>query len=65
MSREESLTLTKLATNIFGAILFALGLVLAYFSFQADVEVISPQMFTPIGIAIVIIGGLMILAREE
>jgi hypothetical protein len=64
MSDERRLTLAKLATNIFGIILFALGLTLTYFSIKADVEIVSPRMFTPIGLAVAIIGGLMILARE-
>jgi len=62
MSKEESLTLSKLATNIFGVILLALGLMLTYFSIRADVDIVSPRMFTPIGLAVVIMGGLMLIA---
>lgn len=65
MSREDSLTLAKLATNLFGAILLALGLMLTYFSMKADADIVNPSMFTPIGLAIVIIGVLMFATRER
>ena len=65
MSAGEGPTLGKLATNFLGVVLLALGLMLAYFSTNTDIELVSPRMFTPVGIVIVLIGGLMIIARKD
>lgn len=63
MSREEGLTWGKLSTVVFGVILLALGLMLTYFSLQANIELVSTRIFTPIGLTIALIGGFMIVAR--
>jgi hypothetical protein len=65
MSAREGPTLGRLATNFLGVVLLALGMMLAYFSINADIDLVSPRMFTPLGIAIVLIGGLMIIARKD
>lgn len=65
MSGEKGLSFGRLTAYIFGVILLALGLMLTYFSFQVEAELVSPRIFTPVGIIIVLIGGLMIIARER
>lgn len=65
MSGEEGLSFGRLATYIFGVILLAIGLMLAYFSVQVEVGLVSPRFFTPVGIVIALIGGLMIITRER
>ena len=65
MSGEEDLSFGRLAAYIFGVILLALGLMLSYFSFQVEVGLVSPRIFTPVGVVIALIGGLMIIARER
>ncbi len=64
MSGDEGLTISKLAVNIFGVILLTLGLVITYFSIQADMGIIDPGIFTPVGILIALAGGIMTAAWE-
>ncbi len=64
MSGDEGLTISKLAVNIFGVILLTLGLVITYFSIQADMGVIDPGIFAPVGILIALAGGIMTAAWE-
>jgi hypothetical protein len=64
MSVEDGLTLGKLASYILGVILFAMGLMLTYFSVRVESGLVSPRIFTPIGVAIALIGGFMIITRE-
>ena len=64
MSGDEGLTISKLAVNIFGVIVLAIGLVTTYYSTQADVGNIDPSIFTPVGILIILSGGIMIAAWE-
>ncbi len=64
MSGDEGLTISKLAVNIFGVILLTLGLVITYFSIQADMGVIDPGIFAPVGILIAFAGGIMTAAWE-
>lgn len=65
MSAEEGPTLGQLVTTFLGVILLALGLMLTYFSINADVGTVSPRIFTPVGVAIVLVGGFMIFARKN
>jgi len=64
VSEEGRITLMGLATGLFGVVLIVLGLLLAYFSLGTDVDLVSPRMFTPIGLAVALIGGFMLVARE-
>ncbi len=64
MSGDEGLTISKLAVNIFGVILLTLGLVITYFSIQADMGVIDPGIFAPVGLLIALAGGIMTAAWE-
>jgi len=64
MSGDEGLTISKLAVNIFGVIVLTLGLVITYFSMQADMGVIDPSIFAPVGILIALAGGVMTAAWE-
>lgn len=64
MSQEEPLTLSKLAVSFFGVIVLALGLVITYYSSVSETGIISPRPFTPLGLIVVIIGGIMIISRE-
>lgn len=64
MSANEGLT-SKLGAVILGVIIIVIGLSLTYFSSIADVEMISPRMFRPLGIVIMILGGILIVARDE
>lgn len=65
MSGEEGLSFGRLAAYIFGVVLLTLGLMLTYFSFQVEVGLVSPRIFTPVGVVISLIGGLMIITRER
>ncbi len=65
MSGGEGPTLGQLVTTFLGVILLALGVMLTYFSINADVGTVSPRMFTPVGVAIALIGGFMIVARKD
>ncbi|MFQ6054139.1 MAG: hypothetical protein ACE5OO_07940 [Candidatus Bathyarchaeia archaeon] len=64
MSDEGGMTLTGFATMIFGAVILLLGLLLTYFSLRTDVGTVDPRLFAPIGAAVALIGGFMLLARE-
>jgi glucose uptake protein GlcU len=64
MSWGENLTLSKLTTNLSGVILLALGLVIAYFSTKADMGHATPRIFTPVGLIVALIGGILIIAWE-
>lgn len=65
MSKEQGLTLGRLATMVIGVILLTLGLMLTYFSLNTDIELVSPRFFTPVGLVIVLIGGFMTITRGE
>ena len=64
MSSDEGLTISKLAVNLFGVMVLALGLVITYYSIQADVGNIDPSIFAPVGILIALAGGIMTAAWE-
>jgi hypothetical protein len=64
MSGDEGLTLSKLVVNLFGVILLVLGIVITYFSMQADMGVINPGIFAPVGIVVALVGGIMTAAWE-
>ena len=64
MSGDEGLTISKLAVNIFGVIVLTLGFVITYYSMQADMGVIDPGIFAPVGILIALAGGIMTAAWE-
>ncbi len=64
MSGDEGLTISKLAVNILGVIVLTLGLVITYYSMQADMGVIDPGIFAPVGILIALAGGIMTAAWE-
>ena len=61
---NEGLTLSKLVVNIFGVIILAIGIVITYYSLQADMGFIDPGIFTPIGILVAISGSIMTAAWE-
>ena len=65
MSKREDPTAGDLATNLFGVILLALGLMLTYFSMNAEAGQVSPRIFTPVGLAVALIGGLIIIIRKD
>ena len=62
MSGEEGLTISMIVVNVFGVILLALGLAITYYSMQADMGVIDPGIFAPVGILVVLAGGIMTAA---
>ena len=64
MSDEGGMTLTGLATMLLGAVILILGLFLTYFSIRTDVGAVDPHIFTPIGVAVALIGGFMLLSKE-
>ena len=64
MSGEEGLTISMIAVNVFGVILLALGLGITYYSMQADMGVIDPGIFVPVGILVALAGGIMTAAWE-
>ena len=64
MSQEGGMTFTGLGVKLFGIIILILGLLLAYFSLNADVGIVDPRVFTPVGVAVALIGGFMLLAKE-
>lgn len=64
MSGDEGLSISKLAVNIFGVMVLALGLVITYYAMQADMGVIDPGIFAPVGILVALAGGIMTAAWE-
>ena len=64
MSEDEGLTISKLAVNVFGAIVLALGLVITFYSMQADVGAVDPGIFASVGILFALAGGIMTAAWE-
>jgi len=65
MSDAEETTLTGLTTKLFGGIVLILGLLLTYFSLKTDVGGgVNPRIFTPIGVAVLLVGGFMLIAKE-
>jgi hypothetical protein len=65
MSDGNGLTLSKLATYLVGIIVFALGLVLTYFSMTAEAGVTNPKMFAPIGVLVLVAGGILFIIRGD
>ena len=64
MSGDEGLTISKLTVNVFGVLVLVLGLVITYYSKQADVGNIDPSIFAPVGILVALAGGIMTAAWE-
>jgi len=64
MSGDEGLTISKLAVNVFGVIVLALGLVITFYSIQADGGTIDPGIFAPVGVLVALAGGIMTAAWE-
>ena len=62
MSGDEGLTLSKLAVNVFGVIVLALGIAITYYTMQAELGAIDPSIFTPVGILVALAGGVMTAA---
>lgn len=65
---QESSSLTRIATFLFGLILSISGLAIAYFAQTAIIEFynpINPTMFTPFGVLVFLIGGFMMITRTE
>ena len=65
MSRANGLNIAKLTTYFMGAILLTLGLMMAYFSTRADTGIITPRLYTPIALAVAVIGLTMFVVRGE
>lgn len=64
MSDEGRTTAGGLATQLLGIIILVLGFLLVYFSLKSDTGITSPRVFMPIGLAVALVGGFMILVRE-
>lgn len=64
MSNEAGMTLAGVAVKIFGIILLVLGLLLVYFTLKTEVAIVDPRVFMPIGLAIALVGGFMLIAKE-
>ena len=62
MSQENRLTITKILTNLAGVLLLVLGIIITYFSIQAESGIPSPKLFTPLGILVIISGTLLTAA---
>jgi uncharacterized membrane protein YgdD (TMEM256/DUF423 family) len=65
MSDGNGLTISRLATYLVGIVVFSLGLVLTYFSMTAEIGVASPRMFAPLGVLVIIAGGLLFIIRRD
>ena len=65
MSEGNGLNFSKLTIYLFGAIFFAVGLMLTYFSLGAGMDIISPRIFTPIAILIAILGLVMFVVKVD
>jgi hypothetical protein len=61
---EARLTSAGLVAKLIGSIIIVLGILLAYFSLQTDIEIVNTRFYTPIGIVVTILGGLILLAKE-
>ena len=61
---EARLTSAGLVAKLIGGIIIVLGFILAYFSLKTDIAVVNPRIYTPIGIVVVLLGGLILLAKE-
>jgi hypothetical protein len=64
MSQREGLNVSRLAVYAFGVIILSLGIVLTYFSVKAEVGVVSPRMFAPVGVVMMVLGGILLVSRE-
>lgn len=65
---QGSSSLYRIAIFLFGLILSICGLAVAYFAQTSVIEFynpINPNMFTPIGILVFLIGGFMMITRTE
>jgi hypothetical protein len=65
MSNKGGLTITSLATKIFGALVLIMGLLLVTFSQNTEIDIINSHIFSPLGLVIAIFGSLMILSKEK
>jgi uncharacterized membrane protein len=62
MSRENNLAITKIMVNLLGVLLLILGILITYFSIQAESGIPSPKLFTPLGILVIISGTILTVA---
>jgi len=65
MSGREELNLSKIVYYFFGIIICSLGIMLTYFSTTATTGAVDPSMFTPIGLFVSLLGGLILINKED
>jgi hypothetical protein len=63
MSEDYTFTISKLVISVLGIVIFALGVILTFYSWTADVGIVSPRIFTSLGIVVAVNGVLLLIAR--
>ena len=65
MSKISSLSLSMIAQFLFGTVFALLGLYVAYSAQNTYLKEINPFNFTLIGVAIFLVGSLMVVAKSD
>lgn len=66
MSEAEGINPGSIAINLIGLVILIIGLFLVYSSMQVrEIGVSGPKIITLIGLAITLIGGIMIIAGKS
>ena len=58
-------TFLGIAGKILGLLLTFLGIIVAYYAYTTPISMIDPKIVAPLGVALVAIGGFMLLARVK
>ncbi len=59
----QELSLLDLSIRLIGFLILLIGAYLTYISLKAEVGVTNPRVFTPLGLAIALLGVLMLVVR--
>ena len=63
-SSEGGSTLIGAVTSLVGAVILILGMILTYFSLNAEFGIVDPRILTHFGIVIALIGGFMLITKK-
>jgi len=58
-------TFLGIVGKILGLLLTFLGIIVAYYAYTTQTSMIDPKIVAPLGVALVAIGGFMLLARVK
>ena len=65
MSKGSTLTISGIAQILFGLVIALLGLYIANSAQNAILKVTNPLNYTMIGVVVFIVGGLLVVSKNE